>query len=240
MSVGAKRSYSDVIRRYPSELPETHETPPPPHFQPCIKMHRSNENINPKVLTAVVRQLNGLQQEKLDGVSLIVNEDNPLDVQALVEGPAKTPYEGGVFRVKLCLGADFPEQPPKAFFLTKIFHPNIGPDGAVCVNTLKRDWDPSAWSIGHILQVIRCLLINPFPESALNEEAARLFMESYEEFSSHAAMITKVHAKSEGGSASLGRADSSGSAGGGADEEEAARKKVIKQTQKTKKSLKRL
>lgn len=209
-------------------------------------MHRSNENISPKVLTAVVRQLNALQGEKLDGVSLIVNDDDPLDVQALIEGPAKTPYEGGVFRVKLCLGADFPTQPPRAFFLTRIFHPNIGGDGAVCVNTLKRDWDASAWSIGHILQVIRCLLIVPFPESALNEEAARLFMESFEEFSSHASMITNVHAKprsvkGEGCGAAAGSdAISSASAGGYAADEDAARRKALKQSQKSKKSLKRL
>merc|ERR1719265_1063257 len=154
-------------------------------------MHRSNENISPKVLPAVVRQLNALQGEKLDGAHLIPNEDDPLDIQALIEGPTKTPYEGGVFRVKLCLGADFPQQPPKAFFLTKIFHPNIAANGDVCVNTLKKDWDPTNWSIGHILQVIRCLLIVPFPESALNEEAGRLFMESYAEYAAHASMMNR-------------------------------------------------
>merc|ERR1719446_1306900 len=78
--------------------------------------------------------------------------------------------------------------------LTKIFHPNISPAGEVCVNTLKRDWDPAAWSIGHILQVIRCLLIVPFPESALNEEAGKLFMESYSEYAAHASMMNRVHA----------------------------------------------
>ena len=34
----------------------------------------------------------------------------------------------------------------------------------------------------------------PFPESALNEEAGRLFMESYNEYYSHAAMMNRVHA----------------------------------------------
>merc|ERR1719446_456690 len=123
-----------------------------------------------------------------------MNEDDPLDIHALIEGPAETPYEGGVYRVKLCLGGEFPTQPPRAFCLTRIFHPNISAAGDVCVNTLKRDWDPQNWSIGHILQVIRCLLIVPFPESALNEEAGKLFMESYDEYASHAAMINRVHA----------------------------------------------
>merc|ERR1719223_84399 len=123
-----------------------------------------------------------------------MNEDDPLDIQAIIEGPTNTPYEGGRYYVKICLGAEFPTNPPRAFFMTRIFHPNIAPSGDVCVNTLKKDWDPQNWSIGHILQVIRCLLIVPFPESALNEEAGRLFMESYEEYATHAAMINRVHA----------------------------------------------
>eukprot|EP00928_Gymnodinium_smaydae_P047340 TRINITY_DN31588_c0_g1_i1.p1 TRINITY_DN31588_c0_g1~~TRINITY_DN31588_c0_g1_i1.p1 ORF type:complete len:208 (+),score=33.62 TRINITY_DN31588_c0_g1_i1:102-725(+) len=207
-------------------------------------MLRQNENISPKVLNLVLRHLAGLQQEKLDGVHLLQNAEEPLDIQALIEGPAQTPYEGGTYRVKICLGAEFPAQPPKAIILTRIFHPNISPTGDVCVNTLKRDWDPQNWSIAHILQVIRCLLIVPFPESALNEEAGRLFMESYAEYAAHAAMINRVHAtvarpsSLEEGAREAGAAEG---AGGQPDEAELARRKAIKQqAAKAKKSLKRL
>jgi ubiquitin-conjugating enzyme E2 S len=155
----------------------------------------SNENVAPKVMNQVLKQLAGLQEKKLDGIRYLQNDENPLDIQAELEGPDQTPYEGGVFRLKLTLGSDFPAQPPKAYLLTKIFHPNISPTGEVCVNTLKRDWQPTNWSIPNILQVIRCLLIVPFPESALNEEAGKLIMESYEEYAEHARMMTQVHAQ---------------------------------------------
>jgi ubiquitin-conjugating enzyme E2 S len=46
----------------------------------------------------------------------------------------------------------------------------------------------------HILMVVRCLLIEPNPESALNEEAGRMFMEDYEEYSKRARLMTKIHA----------------------------------------------
>ena len=36
------------------------------------------------------------------------------------------------------------------------------------MNTLKRDWQPTH-GLRHILMVIRCLLIEPFPESAERE-----------------------------------------------------------------------
>lgn len=69
-------------------------------------------------------------------------------------------------------------------------------NGDICVNTLKKDWNPAKWSLKHILGVIRCLLIIPFPESSLNEEAGRLFMDDYKEYSRMAKLITKIHAQS--------------------------------------------
>ena len=65
---------------------------------------------------------------------------------------AGTPYEGGFFKMKLVLGKEFPAVPPQGFFLTKIFHPNVAKNGAICVNTLKKDWKPEH-GIKHILLV---------------------------------------------------------------------------------------
>ena len=47
--------------------------------------------------------------------------------------------------------------------------------------------------------VIRCLLIEPFPESALNEDAAKLMLENYDEYFSRAKMLTNIHAISVNG-----------------------------------------
>ena len=84
------------------------------------------------------------------------------------------------------------------FFVTKIFHPNIRqPSGEICVNTLKKDWQPSH-SLRHVLMVVRCLLIEPFPESALNEEAAKLLLEDYDEYFRRAKMLTSIYASTLG------------------------------------------
>lgn len=42
--------------------------------------------------------------------------------------------------------------------------------------------------------MIRCLLIVPFPESSLNDEAGRLFMESYTEYERRVKVWVSVHA----------------------------------------------
>lgn len=104
-----------------------------------------------------------------------------------------TPFVAGKFRMKLVIPEDYPNNPPKGYFLTKIYHPNVGPTGDICVNTLKKDWSIDV-TLKHILQIIRCLLIVPFPESSLNDEAGKLFMESYDEFARRAKIMTEVHA----------------------------------------------
>jgi ubiquitin-protein ligase len=65
---------------------------------------------------------------------------------------AQTPYQGGVFRMKLVFGPDFPAAPPKGYFITPIFHPNVSKSGEICVNTLKKDWRAEC-KLSHILMV---------------------------------------------------------------------------------------
>ena len=123
------------------------------------------------------------------------------------------------------------------FFLTKIFHPNIRqPSGEICVNTLKKDWQPTH-GLRHVLMVIRCLLIEPFPESALNEEAAKLMLEEYDEYFRRAKMFTGIHAKVLGARVQNQEGESASSAD--ADNSSMKKAKSEKKTDK-KKSLRRL
>ena len=101
------------------------------------------------------------------------------------------------------------------------------------MSALKKDWNPNL-GIKHIITVIRCLLIDPNPESALNEEAGRLLLEEYEDFAEQARLMTEIHAsKGAGGDADC-------AAGGAASPKPAAKKRATEKQQKRKKSLKRL
>lgn len=53
----------------------------------------------------------------------------------------------------------------------------------------------------HPQQTIKCLLIHPNPESALNEEAGRLLLENYEEYAARARLLTEIHGGAGGPSA---------------------------------------
>ncbi|KAB2608477.1 ubiquitin-conjugating enzyme E2 22-like [Pyrus ussuriensis x Pyrus communis] len=154
----------------------------------------TNENLPPNVIKQLAKELKSLDESPPEGIKVGVNDDDFSIIYADIEGPAGTPYENGVFRMKLVLSRDFPHSPPKGYFLTKIFHPNIATNGEICVNTLKKDWNPSL-GLRHVLIVVRCLLIEPFPESALNEQAGKMLLENYEEYARLARLYTGIHAK---------------------------------------------
>ncbi|XP_070586022.1 ubiquitin-conjugating enzyme E2 S isoform X3 [Erythrolamprus reginae] len=161
-------------------------------------MNSNVENLPPQVIRLVYKEVSTLTSDPPEGIKVFPNEEDITDVQVTIEGPEGTPYSGGLFRMKLILGKDFPASPPKGYFLTKIFHPNVGTNGEICVNVLKKDWKAEL-GIRHVLLTIKCLLIHPNPESALNEEAGRLLLENYEEYASRARLLTEIHAQPSSG-----------------------------------------
>lgn len=218
----------------------------------------------PAAVKKLIVDYKELTAKPIDGVKVVVSEDNVAEFQAEYDGPAGTPFEGGLFRMKLVFGPEFPTVPPKGYFLTKIFHPNVSSSGEICVNVLKRDWTPEM-GLRHVLTVIRCLLIEPNPDSALNDEAGKLLNEGFEEFAKKARLMTSIHARKpsvltaagganavnaegEGGAAGTGKpgagesgttatAAAAGAAAGGAG---AAKKAAAKSLGDKKRSLKRL
>ncbi|CAG8207468.1 unnamed protein product [Penicillium nalgiovense] len=120
--------------------------------------------------------------------------DDLSQLTILLTGPAGTPFSQGLWELHLKMPDDYPKSPPKAIFKTKIWHPNMEElTGAVCVDTLKRDWQPNL-TLRDVLVTISCLLIYPNPDSALNASAGALMQENYDAFAHQAKLMTSIHA----------------------------------------------
>ena len=95
---------------------------------------------------------------------------NPPDLiklsQATILGPTDSPFEGGVFFLNIHFPTDYPFKPPKFAFTTRIYHPNINSNGAICLDILRSQWSP-ALTVAKVLLSICSLLCDPNPDDPL-------------------------------------------------------------------------
>ncbi|KAJ3891451.1 ubiquitin-conjugating enzyme [Lentinula edodes] len=131
------------------------------------------------------RQLTELTKHPVEGFSAgLVDENNLYEWEILVIGPHDTLYEGGFFKARLTFPPEFPLLPPKMKFITPMWHPNIYPDGVVCVSILANDqygyedagerWMP-VHTVESILVSVISLLSSDSPnlDSPANVDAAK-------------------------------------------------------------------
>ena len=60
------------------------------------------------------------------------SEDNLFQWNATLIGPDDSPWEGGIYTLRLQFPDQYPDKAPRVRFLTEMFHPNIFADGALC------------------------------------------------------------------------------------------------------------
>ena len=112
----------------------------------------------------------------------------------ILEGPPDTIYENGFFLFMIKYTNDYPFKPPKFYFQTKIFHPNIDELGNVSVDILQYDnWNPLL-SLGKIILSVQSLLDDPNPDIFVNENAAKLYKENKTEYENTVRKYTSEYA----------------------------------------------
>lgn len=85
-------------------------------------MKSSKNSQNAKI--RLMKDLNRIEKEADDSIMASPNENDLYNWEAIIFGPENTPWEGGVFKLKLKFTDDYPTKPPTIIFKTKIFHPN--------------------------------------------------------------------------------------------------------------------
>uniref|UniRef100_G1MXS5 Ubiquitin conjugating enzyme E2 G2 n=1 Tax=Meleagris gallopavo TaxID=9103 RepID=G1MXS5_MELGA len=125
---------------------------------------------------------------------------------SLSRGPEDTCFEYGVFPAILSFPLDYPLSPPKMRFTCEMFHPNIYPDGRVCISILHAPgddpmgyessaerWSP-VQSVEKILLSVVSMLAEPNDESGANVDASKMWREDREQFNKIAKQIVTAFA----------------------------------------------
>ena len=66
-----------------------------------------------------------------------------LDRNAVIIGPADTPFEDGTFRLVMHFEEQYPNKPPAVKFISQMFHPNVYATGELCLDILQNRWSPT-------------------------------------------------------------------------------------------------
>lgn len=95
----------------------------------------------------------------------------------------QTPWENGLYKLRMIFKDDYPTSPPKCKFEPALFHPNVYPSGTVCLSLLdeEKDWRP-AITIKQILLGIQDLLNEPNIKDPAQAEAYTIYCQNRLEY----------------------------------------------------------
>ena len=132
----------------------------------------------------------------------------------LIEGPKKTPYEKGKFKLELRFGMDYPYSPPFMRLHTPIWHPNFWPNPNeyhgkrnICLALLDADkkghkdgWSPTK-NIGTVIHSILAMLnvdtMYTNPHDVFNKAAALELLKNKRVFTKKAEKMTRKYARNK-------------------------------------------
>lgn len=93
-------------------------------------------------LKRIEKELEELARDPPSNCSAGPIGDDKFHWQATIIGPDDSPYSGGVFFLDIHFPANYPFQPPKILFTTRIYHCNVNANGAICLDILSDQWSP--------------------------------------------------------------------------------------------------
>ena len=146
-----------------------------------------------KYLDRLNKELIDLKNNPICNCDARPDDETLMDWTSTIIGPIDTPYENGIFKLKMKFSSSYPFKSPQVRFTNKIFHPNIDSAGGICLDILKEKWSPIL-GIKKILLSICSMLNDPNPKDPLVKYAADLYMNNREAFNNEAKSWTAIYA----------------------------------------------
>ena len=138
------------------------------------------------------------------GCSFGLFDNNMYTWKVTMLGPKDTPYEGGIFTIKITFPEDYPNHGPDFKFINKIYHLNVDPIndfGHISLSSTN-EWrlcgkvhDKPVFGVKQALFDIFCLFYNQGIASPYEEEMAEQYLNNRAKFDKIAKEWTEKYAK---------------------------------------------
>jgi len=132
---------------------------------------------------------------KFNNFMPIYTEENNIRVSyILIKGPEKTPYEYGLFFIRIEFGDDYPICPPKCTFESSFgmrMHPNFYAEGKLCLSIINT-WGANEWVPTYSLTTLCTTIQAQLDEKPIKNEPGHQkdSQEKINQFNSYAEICT--------------------------------------------------
>ncbi|KAI1182251.1 ubiquitin-conjugating enzyme/RWD-like protein [Nemania serpens] len=148
----------------------------------------------------LMMEMQDLSKEKWVNIDLVNDNILRWRLGLIVLNPDSA-FNGGYFKAEMTFTEEYPYQPPTFRFLIPIYHPNIYPDGKLCISILhtpgedvtsgeqaSERWSPLQ-GVESVLRSVLLLLDDPEINSAANVDAGVMYRDSRDAYNKKAREI---------------------------------------------------
>ena len=107
----------------------------------------------------------------LMGIKLLFLFEKVGEIKGFVKAPENSPYKNGIFRFKILIPNNYPNEPPSLFIETNIFHCNYKLEIGRLIIDYVVNWDNKKHLLGVLTSLYEFFISNN-PDSSYNYEAA--------------------------------------------------------------------
>ena len=180
--------------------------------QQMMMNQMGNNNAGNATLNRLIKEFQLCQNDSeliQIGCSFGLVDNNYYNWKVTMVGPKGTPYEGGIFTIKIVFPPNYPKKGAEFKFENRIYHLNVDwrnttPQnelGHICISTLN-EWRSTGkvktkkgFGVKQALFDIFCLFYNQGIDSPYDDQQAAIYRDNRELFNEEAKKWTQMYAK---------------------------------------------